>query len=51
MVADGGWDKCRIGGYYLYNIDGEEFLFVEWKSGDYIDLEENRTGWYVFKKV
>lgn len=51
LVADGGWDKCRIGGYYLYNIDGEEFLFVEWKSGDYIDSEENRTGWYVFKKV
>ncbi len=51
LVADGGWDKCRIGRYYLYNIDGEEFLFVEWKSGDYINSEENRTGWYVFKKV
>lgn len=50
LIPYGGWDKCCICGYYLYNIDGEEFLFVEWKNGDYIDPKEYRTGWYVFKK-
>ncbi len=41
----------RVGSYYLYQIDGEEFLFVEWKSGDYIQKEITVQGWYVFKKA
>ncbi|MBQ5319281.1 MAG: serine/threonine protein kinase [Oscillospiraceae bacterium] len=40
-----------IGNYYLYHIDNEEFLFVEWKNGDYMKNSEFKSGWYVFKKV
>lgn len=35
--------------YIIKNIDGEDYLFLKWKNGDY--LYRNMTPWfYVFKK-
>lgn len=36
--------------YYIKEIDGNKYLFMEWKSGDYTYRGEI-TGYYVFKKV
>lgn len=54
IYTTGNYDKdinYRVGSYYLYDIDGEEFLCVEWKSGDYMQKELTTQGWYIFKKV
>lgn len=36
--------------YQIKNIDGDKYMFVEWKSGDYTFGGEVR-GYYVFKKI
>ena len=54
IYTTGNYDNggnYRVGSYYLYDIDGEEFLCVEWKSGDYMQEELTVQGWYIFKKV
>ena len=53
IYTGGNYNKdsyYRVGSYYLYDIDGEEFLCVEWKSGDYMQEEQTTQGWYIFKK-
>ena len=39
---------CSI--YYIQNIDNEDYLFFEWKSGDFI-IKGFEPVYYVFKKV
>jgi len=36
-------------GFMIQEIDGLEYLFLEWKSGDY--LRNNSVAYYVFKKA
>ncbi len=36
-------------GFKIQEIDGSEYLFLEWKSGDYI--RNNNMSYYVFKKA
>lgn len=36
-------------GFMIRDIDGVEYLFLEWKSGDYI--RDNSITYYVFKKA
>lgn len=37
--------------YYLYSINNKEFLFIEFKNGDYMNDEFHNPGWYVLKKI
>lgn len=37
--------------YTLKKIDGEDYMFLEWKSGDYIFWRLNKPYYYVLKKV
>ena len=36
--------------YYLYDIGGEDFLFVEFKNGNYMRNKDWEPGLYVFKR-
>ena len=36
--------------YYIREIDGKEYLFREWKSGDY-SFGSGRAYWYVFTRA
>lgn len=36
-------------GFMIQEIDGAEYLFLEWKSGDYI--RDNSVAYYVFEKA
>lgn len=49
MTPDGKY--CLVDSYQLCDIDGEEFLMVEYKNGDYMRNENWDPGWYIFKKV
>jgi len=42
--------KCTASEYEIKEIDGEKYLFLEWKSGDYT-FGGNVKGYYVFKKA
>ena len=37
--------------YYVYKVNGKEFLFLEHKTGDYIKNKDWNCGWYVFEKA
>ena len=36
--------------YTIKNIDGEDYMFIQWKSGDYT-IREMKPFYYVFKKT
>lgn len=48
-VDDHIFDDATAMGFMIQEIDGLEYLFLEWKSGDYI--RDNSIDYYVFKKV
>lgn len=50
VIADEG-SNYFVNRYYLYSINNKEFLFVEFKNGDYMENENHNPGWYVFRKV
>lgn len=43
------YDKT-VGKYYIKNIDNEEYIFLQWKSGDYT-FRNMQPFYYVLKKV
>ena len=41
---------CTASEYEIRTIDGNEYMFVDWKSGDYI-FGGKVFGHYVFKRI
>jgi bla regulator protein BlaR1 len=48
LVLHQGGDKTASG-YTIKRIDGETYMFLEWKSGDYI-IRHQKPRYYVLKK-
>ncbi|MBQ5319289.1 MAG: zinc ribbon domain-containing protein [Oscillospiraceae bacterium] len=45
-----GFNHDMISSYELWNIEGEEYLFYEWKSGDYSIRGRTDCPYYVLKR-
>ncbi|MCL2518778.1 MAG: hypothetical protein FWF15_09465, partial [Oscillospiraceae bacterium] len=43
-------DGTKAPAYEIYNIDGTDYLFIEWKSGDYV-WGKRKARYYVFKRA
>ena len=44
------WQNDTIPAYIIKNIDGENYMFIQWKSGDYT-IRKMKPCYYVFKKT
>jgi len=44
------WQNDTIPSYTIKNIDGEKYMFIQWKSGDYT-IRRTKPLYYVFKKI